>query len=1094
MPSKPDSKLVHDIVERARTIHERLTQVRGGSIDVPRADTFAGAEGLQAWQEALSSRGNPELFARRLHWDDLELSDAAAVYAELPSPDLPSWARALLEILRELGSSPAAGSLADQAPADEAPVPFEHVLGPLVSIARARLCRQLGAELDPRVAASAIRDLERRLLLDLSEMSARSLWVLFINDAPLGLTILSAMVPGAADAQTEYYDRFVQQQLDDRFHTLLTKFPVVGRMWATRICQWVETTAEFLVRLGNDWADLQAFATDQAAATQPFQSLVSIATGLSDAHNGGRQVSILTFDNGFRVVYKPRDLGVSVAYHAFLRWCEAQGLGLGLKALSILEGAGYGWVQHVPHAPCDSDREFSVFYERAGGLLCVLYLLGATDCHFENVIASGEDPHVVDGETLLSPRHDIRDDYEDASLGNNVAERRFRESVIRTNVIPQWRFAPELGSVADISALGSASESAADVQVLLWTAINSDGMRPLYGSAPQSRLQNVPFSSAGPADFIQFLDELRSGFRTTYRFLMARRAELLSTQSPLREFQGKRVRFVYRPTHVYQGQIRAGFDPALQRDGREWSLNHEQLVQAFLTAPDKPRDWAVFRDEIRELEQLDVPYFYCAANGTSLCSRTQQIENFFVETAFDGLLERLKTLSPEDLEFQDQLIRASYAARRVQAFGPVEESASEGHLDPQASPLDPALALEEAERIANDLARTCIRDENGTPHWLDFSYSPSFGTVELNLTGPSLYAGCCGIALFLASLDAVKQTDDYGDLWRSALLPIEGKVGEYSRDDWAEKLGIGGGNGLGGILYALSRIADLRPMEHARMRHLAGQVMNLDVRGLVRSKQETDIIAGAAGFLLGALSAFDAFGDSRYLELAQFCGESIVAKQERDGGGWNQVGCHVPATGFSHGAAGISHALMRLHELGGDESLREAAERGVAYEASVFDRASGNWPVLRDSFSIADADHFRVSWCHGAPGIGSSRLAALESHDHAAGRADLEAAIETTRAHPVTALDQVCCGNLGRLSFLFTAARHQGDIALERAVLTRARWLVERARQQGRYGLFHGEELQVDNPGFFQGNAGIAYTLLRFTHPELLPDVLVFGC
>jgi lantibiotic modifying enzyme len=33
---------------------------------------------------------------------------------------------------------------------------------------------------------------------------------------------------------------------------------------------------------------------------------------------------------------------------------------------------------------------------------------------------------------------------------------------------------------------------------------------------------------------------------------------------------------------------------------------------------------------------------------------------------------------------------------------------------------------------------------------------------------------------------------------------------------------------------------------------------------------------------------------------------------------------------------------------------------------------------------------------------------------------------------------------------------------------------------------------QVDNPGFFQGKAGIGYELLRMARPDLLPSVLLW--
>ena len=43
------------------------------------------------------------------------------------------------------------------------------------------------------------------------------------------------------------------------------------------------------------------------------------------------------------------------------------------------------------------------FYRRQGVLLALLYLLGMTDIHHENLIACADQPVLVDVETLLHP-------------------------------------------------------------------------------------------------------------------------------------------------------------------------------------------------------------------------------------------------------------------------------------------------------------------------------------------------------------------------------------------------------------------------------------------------------------------------------------------------------------------------------------------------------------------------------------------------------------------------------------------------------------------------------------------------------------------
>ena len=45
------------------------------------------------------------------------------------------------------------------------------------------------------------------------------------------------------------------------------------------------------------------------------------------------------------------------------------------------------------------------FYHRQGALLALLYVLDGTDMHYENLIAVGEQPVLVDVETLFHPSH-----------------------------------------------------------------------------------------------------------------------------------------------------------------------------------------------------------------------------------------------------------------------------------------------------------------------------------------------------------------------------------------------------------------------------------------------------------------------------------------------------------------------------------------------------------------------------------------------------------------------------------------------------------------------------------------------------------------
>ena len=81
-----------------------------------------------------------------------------------------------------------------------------------------------------------------------------------------------------------------------------------------------------------------------------------------------------------------------------------QGAPLPFKVLKVLDRSTHGWVEFVEHLPCRDRDEARRYYERAGMLLSLFYVLEGTDCHHQNIIASGEYPVLIDAETLMHHR------------------------------------------------------------------------------------------------------------------------------------------------------------------------------------------------------------------------------------------------------------------------------------------------------------------------------------------------------------------------------------------------------------------------------------------------------------------------------------------------------------------------------------------------------------------------------------------------------------------------------------------------------------------------------------------------------------------
>jgi len=174
----------------------------------------------------------------------------------------------------------------------------------------------------------------------------------------------------------------------------------------------------------------------------------------------------------------------------------------------------------------------------------------------------------------------------------------------------------------------------------------------------------------------------------------------------------------------------------------------------------------------------------------------------------------------------------------------------------------------------------------------------------------------------------------------------------------------------------------------------------------------------------------------------------------------------------------MSWALFELYARTGEDRFRDAACRAVVYERSLFSPEAGNWRDLRDA-----TPSFPVAWCHGAAGIGLSRLAASRCCDDRDVRADLETALKTS-AVSFGNNHSLCHGDFGNLELLVQSgdtARHDEANRIVAAILERGR----------RDGWRCGTPMEVESPGLMTGLAGIGYGLLRVADPARTPCVLV---
>jgi len=761
---------------------------------------------------------------------------------------------------------------------------------------------------------------------------------------------------------------------------------------------------------------------------------------------------------------------------------------LPFKVFKVLNRSNYGWVEFIEALPCKDKEEAKRYYQRAGIVLCLAYVLEATDLHFQNIVACGEHPVLIDLETLLHPLVEEVEAQEAAKRVQYLANQHLGHSVLRTGLLPLWRFDLENQSY-DGSGLGAVSPQETSFRVPKWHNVNTDNMvlGSEYGKTQQ--LASVPSLDGANLKLNDYIEEIVSGFQQMYQFLMAHSKAILAPDGPLTAFAHQSVRFVFRPTKVYGFILAKTLEPKFLRDGAERSIQLDILSRVMLLSDTKPRFWDLLRVEQYALEQMDIPLFAARSDSDALLiAPDQSIDKFFTEPSFNLVVSRLSQLNDEDLEQQIGFIRGSLHSRITdEAHDSSQPQNSIVDLD-AASPLTQQEAIQQAIALATDLQKRTICSPDGSTTWIAPQYIVGAKRFQLEPIGSNLYDGSCGVALFLAALEKVSNGAGFRNLALGALQSFRQDLWNSTAVYIPTTMGIGGASGCGSIIYGLVRVSHL--LEEQTLLMDAKRLASLITPDVIAADQAFDIISGAGGLILGLLALHSISADTEVLEQAITCGHHLLNHRVVSDSGyrtWTALDGKL-LTGFSHGAAGIAYALLRLYQVSGEAAFLDAAQEAIAYERSVFIPEEANWPDFREA-STQESTTCMCSWCHGASGIGLARVAGLNMLDTEEIRQDIEVAVNTTKQHKLSSMDHLCCGNLGRVEFLLTTARKVSQPQLLETAMEQAAQLVFRAKQRGTFN--YNPSLGY-TPGFFQGAAGIGYELLRLAHPDLLPSVLLW--
>jgi len=845
---------------------------------------------------------------------------------------------------------------------------------------------------------------------------------------------------------------------EDRRRSLLEEYGVLSRLLMVKIQRWKEATLEFCRRYVRDKDIL-----NEEYLSGKKNKIRNIETGVSDPHEGGKSVIMIETESGNKLVYKPSPLGAAKQIQNLIGILnDLESMPLEHRTINVINREGYGWLEHVEAEECNTNEQLERFYWRQGSLLALLHALMAIDFHYENLVAAGEYPVLVDLETFF--HRDVQTPEHDAE---GLAKAHLRRSVLRAAFLPFLMGDLSGENLIDMSGLGG--EGGQEVTRLHDVVKQkTDEMHLTRGRGEVDSARNRPKLNGNEVNVADFTEYIVSGFEDTYRCLMTNKSRIIQE---VRKFEGKEVRHLFRKTMQYTLFRREGRHPNNLRDGVDRNLLLDRL---WAKITDRPNLEPVVRHEIDDLLLEDIPRFTTSPESKDLCaSDGSVIDDFFDQSGLDQSIDRIKNLSEENLERQTYIIRMSLASMPESELDGLKASPSVIDLKGQNEKETTEKLMSTAIQVGEYLQSKKV-SKNGTATWFGLTQRSDAKVHqsdrrEVALAPGHLYSGVSGIALFFIYLTDVTNRSDFLQTTKETLSTLRAQL---DRKETSE-MTAAGYTGYFSYLYTLSHASKIidKPSLLDDCRDFK------TMRVLMNEENSIDIVNGKAGAALVLLNLYQETHNERYLQLAQLCGDVIVntLKSESPGStNSSRSNINLPP-GFSHGLAGLSLTLARIRKQSGKPGFSTWARRAISWEREIFDPENGAW------------NHRRVAWCHGSPGIALARSLASNVACDTVAEDEINRGISDILSKTHYKNPALCHGTLGNADILLSIGRRKKDPALIEQGKALALQIAKRTDWKGKDKSLPRYSL---TPGLMNGIAGVGYGLLRCALPNYVPSVL----
>jgi len=831
----------------------------------------------------------------------------------------------------------------------------------------------------------------------------------------------------------------------------LNKYPILYRC----LCEVISYISVYIIEIIENLEKDKNEIVETLLDGDTFHELLEIETDISDFHNSNKSVALLRLDNGRTIVYKPHSLENEMIHYHLLSWLY-EACGLSTHDMHFINREDYGWCTFINQVTCDNVKQLERYYKRFGIIILLSYILNTTDLHFENVIAGGEYPVIIDLETLVgSP---LKEDY--TSIEFQIKDE-INKSVLHSALLPLIF----LGVNINFSAISGKKNQRLTLKVPKIINSRSNEISIGYEKPLTKSGKNLASLNGKEIQPKEFLECVIEGFEQSYKYCLSNKDRLINKLSKLSNATG---RYLVRDTQQYMMMLSISYHPEFLKDGAKRNLLFYRLFNENSSKGIKINRIMIDK-EIDCLLKGDIPIFTFNMKSRNLMvDKNVIIQDYFMTTPLQELIHRVKLMCDDDLITQRDFI--------IMTLNTDYWNKSIHHINAFKSNVDKKMLITAVERIGNRICESAVFSNNlAEVGWCGIVQSNN-NTWSVESLGNRLYDGLAGVAVFMNALFKVIPKSIYGDICGridQTLFKYTDKLVNQYIDD--RNLGAFSGEYSIVYMYQLLYIFTNKRiyLEYARKHALCLEGKNV---------ASPDIIDGKAGILNVIINFYIITNEKQFMNKAIQLGEELLQETMccETGLGWRIENLEKPLAGFSHGNAGIVYSLLRLSGLTNKIDANSVIKSALEYEQHLYNEDLNNWIDLRGNHLGACP----VAWCHGASGILLSLLQFIKNKPKAEGLNSIEDTVQKSIAllENNKGLENMCLchGIAGNIMVIDKYAKVTGDEKLQLKYRTNIHTLAESIIND-----FIGLNIQNKQLSFMTGLPGIGYMMLSQLDKQL---------